>query len=73
MTWKRALLIYPYSPDKKSEMLYGGLDHQPDRTGGCGVETEAAVDEAMLLDMRLENSPWRTSSASSGPTSSASR
>ena len=25
MTWKRPLLIYPYGPDKKSEMLYGGL------------------------------------------------
>jgi len=25
MTWKRPLLIYPYSPDKKSEQLYGGL------------------------------------------------
>jgi radical SAM superfamily enzyme YgiQ (UPF0313 family) len=58
MTWKRPLLIYPYSPDKKSEMLYGGLA----LINPIGLEVVAsrlkgAVEDIMLLDMRLETRP----------------
>jgi len=58
MTWKRPLLIYPYGPDKKSEMLYGGLAI----INPIGLEVVAtalrpAVQDLMLVDMRLERQP----------------
>jgi radical SAM superfamily enzyme YgiQ (UPF0313 family) len=58
MTWKRALLIYPYGPDKKSEQLYGGLAI----INPIGLEVVAArlkphVEAVMLIDMRLEKEP----------------
>jgi radical SAM superfamily enzyme YgiQ (UPF0313 family) len=61
MTWKRALLIYPYGPDKKSEMLYGGLAI----INPIGLEVVAArlrpvVDELRVVDLRLEKEPLET-------------
>jgi radical SAM superfamily enzyme YgiQ (UPF0313 family) len=58
MTWKRPLLIYPYSPTKKSEQLYGGLAI----INPIGLEVVATairplVDGLMLLDMRRETRP----------------
>ena len=58
MTWKRPLLIYPYGPDKKSEKLYGGLAI----INPIGLEVVAtalrpAVEDLMLVDMRLEKRP----------------
>ena len=58
MTWKRPLLIYPYGPDKKSEMLYGGLAI----INPIGIEVIATalkplVEDLMLLDMRRETRP----------------
>jgi len=61
MTWKRALLVYPYGPDKKSERLYGGLAI----LNPIGLEIVAsrlrpAVEELLLVDMRLEEEPLDT-------------
>jgi len=58
MTWKRPLLVYPYSPDKKSEQLYGGLAI----INPIGLEVVATalrphVEDLMLVDMRLETEP----------------
>ena len=58
MTWKRPLLVYPYGPDKKSERLYGGLAI----INPIGLEVVAtalrpAVEDLLLVDMRLEKRP----------------
>jgi radical SAM superfamily enzyme YgiQ (UPF0313 family) len=58
MTWKRPLLVYPYSPEKKSEHLYGGLAI----INPIGLEIVATalrphVDDLLLVDMRLERRP----------------
>jgi len=58
MTWKRPLLIYPYSPAKKSEQLYGGLAI----INPIGLEVVATairplVADLMLVDMRRETRP----------------
>jgi len=55
MTWKRPLLVYPYSPAKKSEHLYGGLAV----INPIGLEIVATalrpvVDDLLLVDMRME-------------------
>jgi len=55
MTWKRPLLVYPYSPEKKSEHLYGGLAI----INPIGLEIVATalkphVEDLLLVDMRLE-------------------
>ncbi|MBM4017968.1 MAG: radical SAM protein [Planctomycetes bacterium] len=58
MTWKRALLIYPYSPAKKSEQLYGGLAIiNPIGLEVVAARLKPAVEALMLVDMRLENEP----------------
>ncbi|MFO8014207.1 MAG: B12-binding domain-containing radical SAM protein [Phycisphaerae bacterium] len=58
MTWKRPLLLYPYSPEKKSEHLYGGLAI----INPIGLEIVATaikpmVDDLLLVDMRMEDRP----------------
>ena len=58
MTWQRPLLIYPYSPTKKSEQLYGGLAI----INPIGLEVVATairplVEDLMLVDMRRETRP----------------
>ncbi len=57
MSWKRVLCLYPYSPDKKSEQLYGGMAI----INPIGLEVVATVvarhAEVMLVDMRLEKRP----------------
>ena len=58
MTWKRPLLVYPYSPEKKSEHLYGGLAI----INPIGLEIVATavkphVDDLLLVDMRMERRP----------------
>ncbi len=58
MTWKRPLLLYPYSPAKKSEHLYGGLAV----INPIGLEIVATaikpmVDDLLLVDMRMEDRP----------------
>jgi radical SAM superfamily enzyme YgiQ (UPF0313 family) len=58
MTWRRPLLVYPYSPTKKSEQLYGGLAI----INPIGLEVVATairplVDSLMLVDMRRETRP----------------
>jgi radical SAM superfamily enzyme YgiQ (UPF0313 family) len=58
MTWQRPLLIYPYSPAKKSEQLYGGLAI----INPIGLEVVATairplVEDLMLVDMRRETKP----------------
>ena len=58
MTWKRALLIYPYSPRKKSEQLYGGLAIiNPIGLEVVAARLKPAVEELLLVDMRLEKEP----------------
>ena len=58
MTWKRALLIYPYGPDKKGEKLYGGLAIiNPIGLEVIAARLKPAVEELMLVDMRLEKEP----------------
>ena len=58
MTWKRPLLLYPYSPAKKSEHLYGGLTI----INPIGLEIVATairpmVEDLLLVDMRMEDRP----------------
>ena len=58
MTWKRPLLVYPYSPEKKSEHLYGGLAI----INPIGLEIVATalrphVEDLLLADMRMEKRP----------------
>ena len=58
MTWKRALLVYPYGPEKRSERLYGGLAV----LNPIGMEIVAgrlkgAVEDLLLADLRLETEP----------------
>jgi len=58
MTWKRPLLLYPYSPAKKSEHLYGGLAI----INPIGLEIVATavrpmVEDLLLVDMRMEDRP----------------
>ena len=58
MTWKRPLLLYPYSPAKKSEHLYGGLTV----INPIGLEIVATairpmVEALLLVDMRMERRP----------------
>ncbi len=58
MTWKRALLIYPYSPEKKSEQLYGGLAViNPIGLEIVATALKPAVEDLMLVDMRRETEP----------------
>jgi len=58
MTWKRPLLIYPYSPDKKSERLYGGLAIiNPIGLEVVATRLRPVVEELCLVDMRLEAEP----------------
>ena len=61
MTWKRPLLIYPYSPDKKSERLYGGLAIiNPIGLEVVATRLKPVVEELCLVDMRLETEPLET-------------
>ncbi len=57
MSWKRVLCLYPYSPDKKSEQLYGGMAF----INPIGLEVVATAAarhaEVMLVDLRLEKQP----------------
>ena len=57
MSWKRVLGLYPYSPTKKSEQLYGGMAI----INPIGLEvvcTAAARHaEVMVVDLRLEKRP----------------
>ena len=58
MTWKRPLLIYPYSPDKKSEKLYGGLAIiNPIGLEVVATRLKPVVEDLLLVDMRLEQEP----------------
>ncbi len=58
MTWKRPLLLYPYSPDKKSEQLYGGLAIiNPIGLEIVATALKPAVEDLRLVDMRLEKRP----------------
>jgi len=58
MTWKRPLLIYPYSPDKKSERLYGGLAIiNPIGLEVVATRLRPVVEDLLLVDMRLEQEP----------------
>jgi len=58
MTWKRPLLIYPYSPDKKSERLYGGLAIiNPIGLEVVATRLKPVVEDLLLVDMRLEQEP----------------
>ena len=58
MTWKRPLLVYPYSPDKKSEHLYGGLAIiNPIGLEIVATALKPAVEDLRLVDMRLEKRP----------------
>jgi len=58
MTWKRPLLIYPYSPDKKSEKLYGGLAIiNPIGLEVVATRLKPVVEDLLLVDMRLEEKP----------------
>ncbi len=58
MTWKRPLLVYPYSPDKKSEQLYGGLAIiNPIGLEIVATALKPAVEDLRLVDMRLEKRP----------------
>jgi radical SAM superfamily enzyme YgiQ (UPF0313 family) len=57
MSWKRVLCLYPYSPDKKSEQLYGGMAII-NPIGLEVVATAAArLAEVLLVDLRLEKRP----------------
>ncbi len=58
MTWTRALLVYPYSPEKKSEQMYGGLAV----INPIGLEVVASnlrpeVEALRLVDLRMEDEP----------------
>jgi len=58
MAWKRVLLIYPYSKEKKSEFLYNRLMMIPP----LGLEVIAtaikdAVEDLMVVDLRVESEP----------------
>ncbi len=58
MTWKRPLLVYPYSPDKKSEHLYGGLAIiNPIGLEIIATALKPGVEDLRLVDMRLEKRP----------------
>jgi len=58
MTWKRPLLVYPYSPDKKSEQLYGGLAIiNPIGLEIVATALKPVVEDLRLVDMRLEKRP----------------
>ncbi|MGB2998202.1 MAG: hypothetical protein WBC59_06145, partial [Phycisphaerae bacterium] len=58
MTWKRPLLVYPYSPEKKSEQLYGGLAViNPIGLEVVATRLKPVVSGLMLVDMRLETEP----------------
>jgi radical SAM superfamily enzyme YgiQ (UPF0313 family) len=61
MTWKRPLLIYPYSPDKKSERLYGGLAIiNPIGLEVVATRLKPVVEDLLLVDMRVETEPLET-------------
>jgi len=61
MTWKRPLLIYPYSPDKKSERLYGGLAIiNPIGLEVVATRLKPVVEDLLLVDMRLETEALKT-------------
>ena len=61
MTWKRPLLIYPYSPDKKSERLYGGLAIiNPIGLEVVATRLKPVVEDLCMVDMRLETEPLET-------------
>jgi len=61
MTWKRPLLIYPYSPDKKSEKLYGGLAIiNPIGLEVVATRLKPVVEDLLLVDMRFETEPLET-------------
>jgi radical SAM superfamily enzyme YgiQ (UPF0313 family) len=57
MSWKRVLGLYPYSPTKKSEQLYGGMAV----INPIGLEVVCTVAarhaEVMVVDLRLEKQP----------------
>jgi radical SAM superfamily enzyme YgiQ (UPF0313 family) len=57
MSWKRILCLYPYSPRKKSEQLYGGMAI----VNPIGLEVVATMAAqyapVMLVDLRLETQP----------------
>lgn len=57
MSWNRVLCLYPYSPNKKSEQLYGGMAI----INPIGLEVVATMAarhaEVLLVDMRLEKRP----------------
>lgn len=59
MSWQRVLCLYPYSPDKKSEQLYGGVAV----INPIGLEVVATAAarraEVMLVDLRMERRPLR--------------
>lgn len=59
MTWERVLCLYPYSPDKKSEQIWGGLAV----INPIGLEVVATAAaryaEVMIVDLRLEKRPLR--------------
>ena len=57
MTWKRVLCLYPYSPTKKSEQLYGGMAII--NPIGLEVVATAAARHAdvLVVDLRLETRP----------------
>ena len=57
MSWKRVLGLYPYSPNKKSEQLYGGM--AVINPIGLEVVCTAAARhaEVMVVDLRLEKQP----------------
>jgi radical SAM superfamily enzyme YgiQ (UPF0313 family) len=58
MTWKRPLLLYPYSPAKKSEHLYGGLAViNPIGLEIVATAVKPLVDDLLLVDMRMEDRP----------------
>jgi len=58
MTWKRPLLLYPYSPRKKSEHLYGGLTIiNPIGLEIVGTAIRPVVEDLLLVDMRMEDRP----------------
>ncbi len=57
MTWKRVLCLYPYSPTKKSEQIWGGV--AVINPIGLEVVATAAARQAevLLVDLRLEKKP----------------
>jgi radical SAM superfamily enzyme YgiQ (UPF0313 family) len=57
MSWKRVLALYPYSPTKKSEQLYGGMAI----INPIGLEVVATAAsrhaDVLVVDMRMERRP----------------